>query len=991
MFFPSWLRTVKARIRHTAAPKHKAAYRPRSWPRLTLERLEDRTTPAVITVTGAGDAIAVDGLVTLREAITSANNNAPVNADVVAVGAYGADSIAFGISGSGVHTISPASALPSITDSLIVDGTTQPGFVGLPLIELNGSNAGANANGLTIDAGNFSPTDQNCTIKSLVINRFGGDGITIYGSNGATIQGNYIGTDATGMMAQENGGDGIRAGASNGWLSNTLIGGTGAGQGNVISGNRLMGIELFTSFSGVIQGNFVGTNRTGTAAMGNATNGIGVSGGPISNNLTQVTIGGTTPAARNVVAGSGAYGVAVTAQSALIQGNYIGTDATGAVALGNYTGVALFNDGLEVGGTAAGAGNVISGNNDGVSVGGKNCKVQGNFIGADASGTMPIPNLRGVVIYDGSNNLIGGSSASARNIISGNGAAFDLRGNGNRIQGNYIGTDVSGLVGLPGGMFFCADTPQNNIIGTDGDGVDDAAEGNVITVGLRVAGSGNRISGNLFGTDRTGTACIGGAGIEITFGAHNNIIGTNGDGISDALEGNVIGFSAVDGVTINDDGNVVAGNWIGVDKSGLVPLPNGRHGVFIMASGNRIGSNGDGVNDAVEGNVVAFNGGAGVEIGWSFVRNAIRGNSIFANGGRGIILRPADHWNGTFVPNDPLDADFGANYQQNFPDLAGIVPGATTHIIGALQSAPNTTFTVDFYADSAEDPSGYGEGERWLGYVTVHTNGSGIAAIDVTLPTGTSASEFVTATATDPDGNTSEFSAAVPDAGRAVLQVDPCDPDKTALFVFGTVDRDNIVLTSPSAGTVQVTVNGISLGVFSPTGRAVVYGEAGDDDIQAAGDLGRDVWLYGGIGDDRLKGGDGNDVLQGEDGDDLLVGGAGRDLLIGGRGGDRIVGNADDDILIGGFTVYDASTEALCAIMQEWTSAATYAQRISHLASGGGLNGSTLLNVSTVSKDFRQDVLTGSAGFDWFQVDAWDVVTDLKNEAFANDRNFIGS
>src|SRR6476620_6411024 len=148
----------------------------RSKRQLFLERLEDRSLLATITVTGTGDTIAVDGAVTLREAIASANSNANVNADVVAVGAYGADTINFNIAGAGVKTITPATALPTITDQVTINGYTQPGASmntlatgdnAVLLIELNGTTAGGASAGLTIGAGNGSK------VQGLVINRFG--------------------------------------------------------------------------------------------------------------------------------------------------------------------------------------------------------------------------------------------------------------------------------------------------------------------------------------------------------------------------------------------------------------------------------------------------------------------------------------------------------------------------------------------------------------------------------------------------------------------------------------------------------------------------------------------------------------------------------------------------------------------------------------------------------------------------------------------------
>ena len=155
---------------------------------LVLAAMRPVAEAATITVTDTGDMIAVDGLVTLREAITSANNNANVNSDVVAMGAYGTDTIKFNIAGAGVHTIAPTIALPTITDPVTIDGYTQPGSAAntqtidgddaVLLIELNGANAGA-ANGFTITAGSS-------TVRGLVINGF--TGLTTGAGNGDCVE-----------------------------------------------------------------------------------------------------------------------------------------------------------------------------------------------------------------------------------------------------------------------------------------------------------------------------------------------------------------------------------------------------------------------------------------------------------------------------------------------------------------------------------------------------------------------------------------------------------------------------------------------------------------------------------------------------------------------------------------------------------------------------------------------------------------------------------
>jgi Ca2+-binding RTX toxin-like protein len=221
------------------------------------------------------------------------------------------------------------------------------------------------------------------------------------------------------------------------------------------------------------------------------------------------------------------------------------------------------------------------------------------------------------------------------------------------------------------------------------------------------------------------------------------------------------------------------------------------------------------------------------------------------------------------------------------------------------------------------------------------------------------------------------------------------------MIVNGTAGNDTIAFTPGNkAGEVVARVNGIEVSRFSPTGRLITYGGAGDDDIQVAGSINLPAWLYGGDGNDRLKGGAGNDVLLGGAGDDFLAGDSGRDLLIGGTGADRILGNADDDILIAGTTDFDAQDAVLALIMKEWTRTdADFATRVSHLRTGGGLNAGYLLTDGTVHDDHAADVLTGESGNDWFLFNqdgdggVKDKVTDLsKFEAqFATDIDWLNS
>jgi Ca2+-binding RTX toxin-like protein len=218
-----------------------------------------------------------------------------------------------------------------------------------------------------------------------------------------------------------------------------------------------------------------------------------------------------------------------------------------------------------------------------------------------------------------------------------------------------------------------------------------------------------------------------------------------------------------------------------------------------------------------------------------------------------------------------------------------------------------------------------------------------------------------------------------------------------AAVVSGTAGNDQIhIRQGGQAGQVTVWVNGALVGTYSPTGRLVVRGLAGDDDIQADGNVAVSLWLYGGDGNDRLKGGSGNNILLGGDGDDLLVGGSNRDILIGGKGADRLVGNADDDILIAGWTLFDADEAALAALLGVWADPNRgYWERVGVIKDTGvGPGNAVKLSAATVSDEGAADVLTGTSGQDWFFANlsgdgTRDKATDLSATEFATDLDFI--
>jgi uncharacterized repeat protein (TIGR01451 family) len=225
----------------------------------------------------------------LAQAVTDANQNP------------GPDTIAFGLPGSPPFSIPLQTQLPYIIGPVTIDGTTQPGYAGKPVIEINGAGAGSSADGLF-----FLTGSAGSTVRGLVINRFAQDGIDLQTASN-TVQNCFIGTDLTGTQALGNGADGIaifEAGYN-------LIGGAANGLGNVISGNGGAGIQVANGPANVIQGNVIGADLTGTQPLGNGDDGIQLplNDGGLSGNSDGNAVGGVTPGAGNTIAFNGRVGV----------------------------------------------------------------------------------------------------------------------------------------------------------------------------------------------------------------------------------------------------------------------------------------------------------------------------------------------------------------------------------------------------------------------------------------------------------------------------------------------------------------------------------------------------------------------------------------------------------------------------------------------------------------------------------------------------------
>ena len=536
---------------------------------------------ATITVNSSGDAAADDGACTLREAITAASTNLASGASggecVAGEASPVVDTIAFAIPGSGVHTIQPASPMPTVGEAVVIDGYTQPlsspnsltvGDNAVLLIELDASAIAGITNLLRVTA-------SGTTIRGLVINRVSGTNIA-------------------------------------------------------------MGAFQQPVDDCVIEGNFLNTDASGSTESGGHFPVVQLTG---SNNL----LGGTNPAARNVIGGGAASG--------------------------SHT--------VQIGG---GNGNVV----------------QGNYIGVDATGTVPLEPDTGSdgiglgPLGPATNTVIGGDVAGAGNVINATGTAIVLGG-----------------------------------------GVTDTF-----------------IQGNLVGTDATSTLRLGGSiGISTNNGPARIQVGGVTPLAGNVFSGLTQGIYLIDGPT----GVVIQGNRFGTDVTGTRPVPNTSSAILLHmpgVDGSIIGGTEPGA-----ANTIAYNCGQGIEFSFSPNHWPILGNSIHSNRGLGISFA-----GGTPVDNDDGDADTGSNDLQNHPVITSAVSaGGSVTVSGTLNSTSATAFRLEFFASEFCDATGHGEGQLFIGTTDVTTDSNGDASfgpLAFAAPDGAD----ITATATDPEGNTSEFS-----------------------------------------------------------------------------------------------------------------------------------------------------------------------------------------------------------------------------------------
>ncbi len=760
-----------------------------------------------------------------------------------------------------------------------------------------------------------------------------------HGTSGNVVEGSFLGTDRTGTIAISSSPTGVDIA---GGASNNTVGGTNVGEGNVISAHSSVGVQISdagTSFN-VVEGNFIGTNLGGTSPLANGT-GVSIINGASSN-----TIGGTP----NVISGNSGDGVSISGSSQnVVEGNRIGTNASGSAAIGNGRyGVELVSgsSGNTIGGLGSLASNQISGNgNNGVTIdnssnnvvasdligtnaggnyavsnggtgvwisggstnntiggvdnsntrnvisgndqlgvvitgtGTSGNVVEGDVIGTDASGTFAIPNrINGVDLVSGANgNTIGGPSAFARNIISGNtynGVVLAWSGtNQNTIEGNWIGLNSGGnALGNGADGVVIQGASADNVIGGTVAGAGNVISGNA-QQGVLITDpgtTGNRVAGNAIGTDSQGNASVdalghslgnGYNGVDIGNGASSNTVGG-----TTSLSRNVVSNNTYNGVVLTDQGtsfNVVEGNAIGTNLSETGALPNGADGVVIQvgASSNTIGGTATGSGDVLSGNR-----GWGVFItdaGTAY--NVVQGEKIGTNADGTAAIPNA--YNG-------LDILRGASNNTVGGSVAGagnlISGNAYNGLVIAYTGASNNAVEGNLIGTNASGTSALPNGANGLvilGGATNNTVGGTTSAADNVISGNAGDGVLISDSGTSGNllqgnfiGNNALDTAALPNGGDGVV----IQGGASNNTIGGTTLPETNVISGNAGDGVLITdsgtsgnlVEGNNIGADLPgvvafqndaNGVAIVAGATGNqiDSNEIAGNLGNGVYLSG--------------------------------------------------------------------------------------------------------------------------------------------------
>ena len=726
----------------------------------------------------------------------------------------------------------------------------------------NGLQGVANSYGIVLTSGSDSTMIQNNLISGNT-----NAGVMISKANSNTIIGNKIGTNNNGNAALPN---------NNGLMLdstiNNRIGGAGANlmvEKNLISGNHQSGIVISgrISTNNIVQGNFIGTDYSGTAKI------------PNLYGITLTKASGNIIGRQNLISGNTDIGILLTGRwtrNNIIRGNLIGTDITGTQLLDNHKGIimkSLANNNL-VGGKIPEDRNIVSGNLEiGIYIEAADSnKITGNYIGTDITGMNKVAigqiGMNDSLVQGNGvefnivarHNILGGYEYGERNIISGHkvyGVVYYGHCDHNHLYNNFIGTDITSKNPLPNATGICFDCASNH-----NDVINCVLSGN-IGYGLFYVTRGteyNRLLNNMIGVDSSGTVAVpNDIGMVVSTGCAYNTIrgnvfsGNNLSGIMitnqlteynvisnnkfgtdisgtfaipnlygvmfstfckhNTLDSNLVSGNLEAGIIVNEkaDSNSITNNKIGTDITGTQPLPNLSAGIYLDQG---VQYNTIGRVDAP--NIIAFNDAGGILIRHEeTLYNKISGNSIFSNNGLGIDIYPF----GVVNPNDAGDYDTGAAEMMNTP----IITSATynladeiTYISGTLDCQNPSLKIIEIFI-AQPDNSNAGQGKVFVGSVIPDSNGNWSLATNSLIET-----DVVTATSIDEKGNTSEFSQNL----QLITSVEN---------IFNVLDNVNLY---PNPCTEELRIktkeNKISVTIFDNNGKQIkntFFVEKNTDDI----------------------------------------------------------------------------------------------------------------------------------------------------------------
>lgn len=524
-------------------------------------------------------------------------------------------------------------------------------------------------------------------------------------------------------------------------VTNTNDSGTGSLRAAITLANATPGTEIDFNITSSPVGN-VWTIKPTTPLPAITANSTKIDGTTQTTNVSDSNTSGPEVVINGSLAGSSANGLTIGSNSCTVKGLVINGFSVAGISIDYHANLTAANP--------------------------QSNSVQYCYLGTDPTGTSAVANGDGIDIISADYSVIGSTSSTTHNIISGNtSTGINLTGycSHNIVEGNYIGTDRTGTAqlanhwyGIYMWYFEGSEIPYDgqNIIGGTASGTRNVISGNWDTNIFVQYAKDLLIEGNFIGTDVTGNTTIS-RSVPQGYGIY--VRQTDGPvtiGGSTAAERNVIGDHYYAGIALQDSHFIyIRGNYVGVGPDGVSNVGNNGEGILTFGVPDNVTIGG---TPAGYANAIYNNGQAGIWISGTTsepARVLMRANSISNNGGLGIDLGP-----GGVNANDTLDTDTGPNDSLNFPVLTSATSNGTTSTIkGTLNSYASATFNIDFYRVTAADPSGYGEGRQYLGSTTVTTDASGNSGTFTFTGPAVTVGHYITAT-TSASARTSEFSLA---------------------------------------------------------------------------------------------------------------------------------------------------------------------------------------------------------------------------------------